>query len=265
MSEEKTILLDVTDNVATITLNRPDRYNAITPTLLIQLRDALKQVERDVSVRAILLTGAGRGFCAGADLGGMQADAATRQVNGTYEGLTQRYMPVIKALCTIEKPIIAAINGSAAGAGASIALACDLRVMGEKSSIAEVFSNIGLLPDAGSTWFLVRQVGYSRAFELTIEGKKIPASRCLELGLTNRVVPDDETLSEALSWAKQLAQRPTKALGFTKRALNKAQETGLMEMIEYEAHLQQVAIRSNDHAEGVSAFLEKRSPEFKGI
>ncbi|MFQ5578398.1 MAG: enoyl-CoA hydratase-related protein [Anaerolineae bacterium] len=261
MPENQVILYEVADAVAAITLNRPDRLNAITDELFAELLKALKQAAKDSAVRAVLLTGAGRAFCAGQDL---QAFQGERPDNHVYHHLMTSYRPVIKQLRAIEKPVIAAINGVAAGAGASLALACDLRIMSSQAFLLQAFSNIALIPDAGSTWFFVRQVGYSRAFELAIEGERIPAERCLELGLANRLAEPDALMDDARAWAVKLAQRPTLALGLTKRAMNRALTATLLETLEYEAHLQQLASGSSDFVEGVAAFIEKRPPVFTG-
>lgn len=260
MSTYTNILTQTQNNVAVITLNRPRRRNAITHAMLGEVAQALKSAAKDRQVRAIVLTGAEHSFCAGQDLAEFGGESSPNYV---YKHILRHYHPVIQLLATIEKPIIAAINGVAAGAGASLALACDLRVMSDDASLLLAFSNIALIPDAGATWFLVRAVGYSRAYEIAIEGEKISAERCLTLGLSNKLAAADELMPVALNWAEQLAQRPAFALGLTKRAMNKAVTVSLAQAIEYEAHLQQLAAESADFAEGVAAFVEKRPPVFK--
>jgi 2-(1,2-epoxy-1,2-dihydrophenyl)acetyl-CoA isomerase len=261
MQLEQTILYESSNGVATITLNRPERRNALTREMLRELYGAFGRAAADSTVRAIVLTGAGKGFCAGQDLSIFDGPASGEQVRTT---VLEHYKPVVLRMCTLEKPIIGAIHGAAAGAGASLALACDLRIMADDAYLLQAFSNIGLVPDAGSCWFLARQVGYSRAFEIAAEGERIPAHRCLELGLANRVAPADSLLAEAHTWAHKLAQRPTLALGLTKRAMTAATVQDLERIIDLEAELQVAAAQSDDHREGVAAFLEKRQPVFQG-
>jgi 2-(1,2-epoxy-1,2-dihydrophenyl)acetyl-CoA isomerase len=260
MTTYQTILYQTKNNVATLTLNRPERLNAFTDEMMLEIHDTLQRARDDSSIRAIVLTGAGRAFCAGQDISSFQ----NLEDYDVEKHLLATYKPMIELMRAIEKPIIGAINGVAAGAGCSLALACDLRIMAEEASLLQAFSNIGLIPDAGSTWFLVRQVGYSRAFEIASEGERIPAQRCLELGLTNRVVKGDVLMVEAQAWAEKLAQRATFAIGLTKQAMNYAANSTLLEAIEFEARLQKRAAASQDFVEGVAAFKEKRKPLFEG-
>jgi 2-(1,2-epoxy-1,2-dihydrophenyl)acetyl-CoA isomerase len=261
MSDEQTVLYQVEAGVATITLNRPERRNAVTPEMLQVLRTRFEAATEDERVRAVLITGAGKGFCAGQDLsifGGIPEPDAVRDVVLNY------YRPLIESICRLEKPVLAAINGVAAGAGASLALACDLRIMADDGSLLLAFSNIGLVPDAGASWFLTRLVGYSRAYEIAITGERIAAARCAELGLTNRVTVADALLVDAQQWAQQLAQRPTVALGLTKRVMHQAAMQDLATILIAEAELQVQATMTADHREGVMAFVEKRPPVFVG-
>lgn len=259
--EDGTIAFDVRGNVAVITFDRPDKLNAFSQGLSRAFLSALRNARDDSSVRAVVVTGNGRAFSAGAD---MAAFSELEEFSDVQDFLLATYRPIVELMTSMPKPIVGAINGPAAGAGASFALACDLRVMSEDAYLMQAFINIGLVPDAGSSWLLARQIGYGRAFEFAIEGTKIDAARCLELGLTNRVVPGDEVLSNAIDWARRLAARPTIAVGLTKRLLHDAAESTLAESVALESDLQRYAMSTDDHAEGVKAFKEKREPNFEG-
>ncbi len=265
MADEQTVLYAVEQGVATITLNRPARRNALTPAMLQALHAAVVQAGQAEDVRAVLLMGAGKGFCAGQDLSIFDGPAEPDAVrNLVYDVVLTYYRPLIESICQLEKPVIAAINGVAAGAGASLALACDLRIMAEDASILLAFSNIGLVPDAGASWFLTRLIGYSRAYEIAISGERVTAARSLELGLTNRVTAPDALLAEARQWSQALTQRPTRALGLTKRVMLQAVTQDLRAILVAEAELQAQAAMTADHKEGVAAFAEKRAPLFVG-
>ncbi|VAW41147.1 Enoyl-CoA hydratase [hydrothermal vent metagenome] len=257
----ETITCNVDDQVLLITMNRPERRNALNDALNRDLLAAFTYAGDEDAIRAIVLTGEGKGFCAGADLSGFGAQPTAEQV---YDTILASYQPLMGLITTIEKPVIAAVNGIAAGAGASLALACDLLMMADDASLMMAFSNIGLVPDAGACWFLQRQVGYSRAYQIAIEGEQIPATDCLTYGLVNKVVPAAALLVEAQVWAAKLAKRPTLALGLTKHALNHAAANDLASTIEYEARLQKQTIPSHDHKEGVRAFAERRPPKLTG-
>jgi 2-(1,2-epoxy-1,2-dihydrophenyl)acetyl-CoA isomerase len=261
MATYETVLYEVADGVARLTLNRPERRNALNPDLNRELLAGLQLAASDPLVRAVLITGAGKGFCSGADLTFFHSRPSPDVI---YDNIVHGLGPLVTTIVTMPKPVIAAVNGVAAGAGASLALACDLRVMAQDASLLMAFSNIGLVPDAGATWFLVRQIGFSRAFEFAMEGERLPAPRCLELGLANKVVPVDDLLDISLAWALSVAKRPTLALGKTKQALHFAQQHDLSSTIEYEAQRQQEAYQSEDFIEGVSAFLQKRQSKFNG-
>ncbi len=260
MSTEPTIQYTAADGVAIIQLARPARRNALTAAMLTSLQAALAQAAEADTVRAVVLTGAGAGFCAGQDL----ADLPPGAPQAVEALLLDHYQPVILAIAALPKPVIAAVNGVAAGAGAALALACDLRVMADDAALYYAFVNVGLVPDAGATWLLARQVGYSRALEIALSGERIPAQRCLELGLANRVVPRDELLDQAQAWATQLAQGPTAAIALTKSLMQDALTSDLATAIQREAAAQAQAAATRDHGEGVAAFLEKRPPRFEG-
>jgi 2-(1,2-epoxy-1,2-dihydrophenyl)acetyl-CoA isomerase len=255
-----TILRDATDGVLTLTLNRPDALNSFNVEMKETLLAALKDAAKDKSVRVVLLTGAGRAFSAGQDLKERQAPGAVDL--GTE--LRTRYNPIVLAMRRIEKPVVGAINGVAAGAGISIALACDIRIAAENASFIEVFGRVGLVPDTGSSWFLPRLVGYARAAEMSFTTDPVDAATAERIGLVNRVVPADDLMQQATALAAKLAEGAPVAMGLAKRALNRSLEMGLEEALEYEAQLQSIAGRTHDHAEGVAAFVEKRPASFKG-
>ncbi|MAD29826.1 MAG: enoyl-CoA hydratase-related protein [Flavobacteriaceae bacterium] len=258
---ENAVLFEVKNGVATIILNRPDRYNAVNQDLVDGISNSLKKCKVDESIRSVVITGSGRGFCAGADMS-VFGDEVTADQRSQY--IIDQYQPLMNQFFSLKKPIIGAINGTAAGVGAAFALACDLRVMSEKSGILYAFVNIGLGPDGGASWLLTRQVGYSRALEIATSGKKLTGQKCLELGLTNRLVAQDDILSNAQAWAEDFAIRPTLAIGIAKEDMFFAMDHSLNESIAFEAKKQIDAFNSYDLKEGVSAFIEKRKPNFLG-
>ncbi|HET6380626.1 MAG TPA: enoyl-CoA hydratase-related protein [candidate division Zixibacteria bacterium] len=254
----ETIRVDTTDGVATITLNRPDSLNALNATMRRELLAALKAAGRDEAVRAVVITGEGRGFCSGADLRGGEGERRFRRV------LTAEYNPLIRAIRDLPKPVIAAVNGVAAGAGVSLALACDLVYAAEEARFIQAFVRIALVPDSGSTRTLVRALGRHRAAQLIFTGEPLPAAEAQAAGLVNRVVPGAELASTVHEAARALAAGPTRAIGYAKRLINAAEDASLDESLALEADLQELAGRTEDHAEGVAAFTEKREPRFIG-
>ena len=254
----ETILVEVADGVATITLNRPDTLNALNVAMRRELLAAFKAAGRDETVRAVVLTGAGRGFCSGADLRGGATERAYRRV------LTDEYNPLIVAIRELPKPVIAAVNGVAAGAGVSIALACDLVYASDEARFIQAFIRIGLVADSGSTRTLVRTLGRHRAAQLIFSGEPLGAAEAMAAGLANEVVPADQLSATARTAASKLAAAPTRAIGLAKRAINHAEDALLGESLAMEASLQELAGRTEDHAEGAAAFGEKREPRFVG-
>ena len=255
-----TLRFDVADAVATITLDRPDALNALTVGSRVELLAALERIAADRGVRAVVLTGAGRAFCSGQDLKERLApDAAPLDVE-----LRERYNPIIRAMRELDRPIVAAVNGIAAGAGASLALACDLRIAAEGSSFLLAFGRVGLVPDSGATWLLPRLIGPGKAVELALLAEPLDAAEAERLGLVTRVVPQERLLAEARSVALRLAALAPTAVALTKRALEAGWSSTLGEALELEARLQGIAGSTADHAEGIAAFVEKRPPRFTG-
>src|SRR5438477_5205974 len=244
--------------VLTVTLNRPDVLNAFNADMHRALAAALKEA-RAPEVRAVLVTGAGRGFCVGQDL--TEFREAPGDIGSRLRG---NYHPNILAIRALEKPVLAAVNGPAAGAGLSFACACDLRIAAERATFVPAFINIGLVPDMGGTFFVRRLLGTSRAFEWMTSGRRLGAAEALEWGLVSEVVPDDRLAARAAERAAELAALPTRGIGLSKRLFDSAEHTTLGEQLELEAQLQAAATRTNDFREGVNAFLEKREPRFEG-
>lgn len=260
MNTYQYLTYSVEQGVATITLNRPDVYNAFNDELTYELQDALKAVSKDAQVRVVVLTGAGKAFCSGQDL----KAASGNQKRSFMQSLHKRYNPIISAMRSLPKPIVCKLNGVAAGAGCSLALACDVIVAAQEATLIEVFINIGLVPDSGSSYFLPRTVGMNKAFELCSMGNKVKADEAVAIGLINKSVPSAELDAAVKVYTDYYAAAPTKSIGLIKKMLNKSVTSTLEEMLDYEAYCQEIAGTSDDYKEGVTAFLEKRKPAFKG-
>ncbi len=249
----------VNEGVATLTLNRPDVYNALNDRITYELQDALKAVAKDDQVRVIVLTGEGKAFCSGQDL-----KTEANEKRSFIDSLNNRFNPIIRYMRNLPKPIICKLNGVAAGAGCSLALACDIIVASEEATLIEIFVNIGLVPDSGSSYFLPRLIGMAKSFELCSMGTRVKAKQAFDMGLVNKVVAADQLDKAVLDYTDYFVQAPTKTIGMIKKMLNKSATSSLDEMLEYEAYAQEIAGNTHDHKEGVSAFLEKRKPNFLG-
>ncbi|GAA2602995.1 enoyl-CoA hydratase-related protein [Actinomadura fulvescens] len=260
MSE--TVLYDLTESVATITLNRPEAMNSLTDEAKSALLAALERAAADAAVRAVILTGAGRAFCAGQDLREHGDNLAAGK--GLNDTVRRHYNPIVKAIAEMPKPVVAAVNGVAAGAGASLALACDLVVSSDKASFTTAFTAIGLAPDSGMSWTLQRRVGWTKAAELLLLGDRVKAAEALELGLVNQVVPADELAPAAVELARRLAAGPTVSYGAVKKALHHASTSDLPSALEKEAELQDLCEKTKDHHAATEAFLAKQQPTFEG-
>ena len=251
--------------VAVVTLNRPEKLNSFTHAMHVELRAAFDEIEASQTrgqTRAMIITGAGRGFCAGQDLGDK-----TFQINDDFDAgdsLEQNYNPLVKRIVAMPLPVIAGVNGVAAGAGANIALACDIVLAAESAKFIQSFAKIGLIPDAGGTWMLPRQLGMARAKGLAMLAEPLSAQKARDWGLIWDVIADDELMPTTLKMAKRLATRPTKAFAAIKQAMHAATSNDLATQLELEKDLQSIASKSHDFREGVAAFMEKRDPVFKG-
>lgn len=254
------ILFEIKNSIAFITLNRPEKYNAFNREMALDLQEKLDQCEKNIAVRCVSITGAGKAFSAGQDL----AEVIDPNGPGMEKILSQHYNPIIKKIRDLSKPVLAAINGVAAGAGANIALSCDVVIASENASFIQAFSKIGLIPDSGGTFFLPRLVGLQKASAIMMLGDKISAAEAERIGMIYKFFPATTFVSEAEKMAVILSQLPTRALAFTKEALNKSFQQNLVQQLQTEDTLQQRAAATNDFKEGVAAFIEKRKAEFKG-
>lgn len=257
----ESILTKIENNIATLTLNRPEVFNSFNREMALLLQSELDACEKNPEVRAIIITGSGKAFCAGQDL----KEVTSPELNpGFKKILEEHYNPIISRIRNIEKPIIGAINGVAAGAGANIALACDVVIASENASFIQAFSKIGLVPDSAGTFFLPRLIGFQKASALMMLGDKVSAQEAEKLGMVYKVVSSENFSEEVNTIANTLANMPTKALGLTKRLLNNSMQNSLEEQLNLESKLQIESAQSDDYAEGVDAFVNKRNPNFKG-
>ncbi len=271
MSEVETgigapVLVEIVDAIGWVRLNRPRVYNAIDTAMRQALVETVRRLDRDGEVRCVVVTGNGKAFCAGADLNDLGPGDEGSERTPAMVGHTLRteYAAILQGLRTMAKPVIAGVNGPAAGIGASLAMAADIRIATPEAYLLEAFINIGLVPDGGATWLLPRLVGPGRALEMMFTGKPMGATDCERFGVFNRVVEPAAFDAELRRWAETLAAQPTWAIGATKRAVNQAMNSTYEEAVEFESYLQEVAFTTQDHAEGVAAFRAKRRPEFSG-
>jgi len=263
MAESDTVLVEKRDGYLMITLNRPDRLNAFNETMHLALREALDMAAGDATVRAVLLTGAGRAFCAGQDLSDrdMRAGGEPPDLGITLETL---YNPLVRQIRALEKPVICAVNGVAAGAGANLALACDIVLAAQTARFIQAFSKIGLVPDSGGTWLLPRLIGEARAKALAMTGEPLQAEMAAAWGLIWKAIPDEDLMAEAGKLSEQLAAGATSGLALTKKLIQEASDHSLDVHLDAERDAQRMAGRSGDYREGVTAFLEKRPARFTG-
>jgi 2-(1,2-epoxy-1,2-dihydrophenyl)acetyl-CoA isomerase len=263
MTAWENVLVEVTERVGTLTLNRPDKLNAFAGTMRQEIAEAFRALAADAGVRVIVVTGAGRAFCAGADIGYMKELTASGDV-AAFRSLVEAGREVVTVIRATPKPVIASVNGPAAGGGANMALACDLRIASDKAAIGQTFNRIGLHPDWGGTFFLPRLVGAAKALELVFGADMVPADEALRLGLFSRVVPHDELATVTREAAVALAQKPPVALALAKKAIYASDRHTLDDQLDMELAHQLACFQSEDAREGLAAFLEKRAPQFRG-
>ena len=256
-----TITLNIKSQLAVVTLNRPEVFNSFNREMALALQKVVKQCDKDKNIRAVMLTANGKAFCAGQDL----KEVTSPELNPGFRAiLDEHYNPIIKQIRALNKPVVAAVNGVAAGAGANIALACDIVIASEKASFIQAFSKIGLIPDSGGTFFLPRIIGFQKASALMMLGDKVSANDAETMGMVYKVFSEDSFLEEAEKIATTLSKMPTKALALTKKALNASLQNSLDEQLALESKYQIEAAQTEDYNEGVNAFVEKRKPTFKG-
>ncbi|MDR9468629.1 2-(1,2-epoxy-1,2-dihydrophenyl)acetyl-CoA isomerase PaaG [Marinospirillum sp.] len=260
---QPSILLEIDQGVALLTLNRPDSLNSFNAEMHAEIRSAISQVRKNAEVRALVITGSGRGFCAGQDLSDRNV-APGAEAPDLGESIEKRYNPLLRSIRELPMPVICAVNGVAAGAGANIALACDITLAAKSASFIQAFCKIGLIPDSGGTWSLPHLVGMARAKGMALLGDKIKAEQAESWGMIWRCVEDDQLMEEAMQLARHLATQPTKGLALIKRALHASTNNTFDQQLDLERDLQRLAGRTDDYREGVGAFMEKRTPNFKG-
>ncbi len=258
MPEFETVRVAVENGIGRLTLNRPDSLNAFSEKMTTEIQTVLKSFSADKGVRCVAITGTGRAFSAGQDLKEISPGRSFA------DSLKRRYNPIIRQITGMEKPVVALINGVAAGAGMSLALACDFRIMSSGAKLIQAFVKIGLVPDSGSSFFLPRMVGYAKAFEFAALGSEVSAEEAMRLGIVNRVFPDEKFADESEKILTHFANGPTRAYSLIKKALKHSAESSLEESLEYEAYMQEIAGRTEDAREATKAFVEKRPPDFKG-